>query len=88
MGVGNNNFNLQRVHGAVKHALSDLPGGLLGLKGSILALKVMALSLMAITISNARLDVFSWQVKTHKPTCFMAFSKSFLAGLTCTRLLT
>ncbi|KTF08310.1 hypothetical protein MGSAQ_000195 [marine sediment metagenome] len=39
------------------------PVGLLGLKGSILALKVMALLPMAIMTSNARQDVFSWQVR-------------------------
>ena len=33
VGVGNNNFNLQRVHGAVKYALSDLPGWSVGVEG-------------------------------------------------------
>ena len=31
--VCNNNFNLQRVHGAVKYALSDLPGWSVGVEG-------------------------------------------------------
>ncbi|MEC9060800.1 MAG: TonB-dependent receptor, partial [Pseudomonadota bacterium] len=33
LGVGNNSFNLQRVHGAVKHALDSQPGWSVGIEG-------------------------------------------------------
>ncbi|GFD70392.1 TonB-dependent siderophore receptor [Alteromonas sp. KUL106] len=33
LGVGNNNFNLQRVHGAVKHKLDDYSGWSVGMEG-------------------------------------------------------